>query len=290
MIFLRLIEENRLAALQHPGKGQVVDRHVSFIEGELGRRAAAGEQIHFVGFGIEHEDAGVVEGERLEHAVQDDLQHIAEGLGQVALGDDAVEDLDLLGAGPLGLLGQLALADVLHRAFIEDLPLVVAYQLGVLADMEEGTVFFRPDRFQPLDLAVALQALDEIGARVFGMAGVFFQVADRQLGEGIITQHGDQGGVGVDDAAVGGGAIDADGHVLEELAIALLARLQGLFYLLVALDVDDDQLARAFLFIDSRRHRVFIAGQLLDQGFFYFIVALGIDDDQLARVLFFSHF
>ena len=89
---------------------------------------------------------------------------LVQGLGQVALGDDAVEDLELLGADSLGLFGLLALGDVLDRAFEEDLAVLVADQLGVFADMDHGAVPFSPDRLQPLDLAVALQALDEIAA------------------------------------------------------------------------------------------------------------------------------
>ena len=92
-------------------------------------------------------------------------------------------------------------------------------------------------------------ALDEIAPFKAGPAVFLIHVQGCKLGKGSAPGHFDQCRVGIDDAAVGGGTVNADGHVFKELAVTLLALVQGFLDFLVVFDVDNDKFPGILFFI-----------------------------------------
>src|SRR3990170_7233332 len=69
----------------------------------------------------------------------------------------------------------------------------------------------------------------ELAARILWWIAVRFEVQRSQLLRGTVSEHRDQGRVRIEYSAVGRGAVNACGDVLEETPVALLALTQRLF-------------------------------------------------------------
>ena len=134
-------------------------------------------------------------------------------------GDDLLAEL----VGFLELLaGALSLRDVLdHTLVVEQPPRRVSDRTGALADGDDLAAVALPLELHVVDLALALEFLEERAARL----RVDVDLAHVDGHEALArreAQQVQQGGIGVEDLPRERGAIEPDGHALEERPVASL--------------------------------------------------------------------
>ncbi len=134
-------------------------------------------------------------------------------------GDDLLPEL----VGFLQLLaGALSLGDVLDDALVvEQPPGRVAHRAGALADRDDLAAVALPLELHVVDLALALEFLEERAARL----RVDVDLAHVDGHEALArreAQQVEQGGIGVEDLTRERGAVEPDGHALEEGPVASL--------------------------------------------------------------------